>query len=110
MVEKRRSVRKPFKGTIEIDEIYNQDSIFQNKYVIDVEFFDISREGVGFTCKEHIPLEYYFNAKIDLGNNTGFYTVIKVIRVQEFDDHYRYGCVFVGLADILALLIDDYIG
>lgn len=108
MFERRRSIRKPFSGSIAVDEIYNQNGILKDTYVVDVEFFDISREGLGFFCTEKFPMEYYFNAKIDLGNETSFYAVIKIIRCIEHRDGYRYGCIFVGLADILALLIDEY--
>ncbi len=110
MREKRRSMRKPFKGYLEIDELYNQETILRNIRTIEVEFFDISRHGVGFTCKEEVPLNYYFNAKLDLGNNTGFYAVLKVIRSDKNGDTYTYGCEFVGLADILSVLIEDYQG
>ncbi len=110
MREKRRSIRKPFKGHLEIDELYNQESVLSNIRTIEVEFFDISKHGVGFTCNEEMLLDYYFNAKLDLGNNTGFYAVLKVIRRDKDGDLYIYGCEFVGLADILAVLIEDYQG
>ncbi len=110
MREKRRSMRKPFKGYLDIDELYNQDTILKNVRTIEVEFFDISKHGVGFTCDEEVPVDYYFNAKLDLGNDTGFYAVLKVIRSERDGDKYVYGCEFVGLADVLSVLIEDYNG
>lgn len=110
MIEQRRSSRIPFKGSLEIDELYNQDTILKNTQTIEVEFFDISRHGLGFRCDVDIPTDYYFNAKIDLGNDTSFYAVLKVVRVIKEAHGYKYGCEFVGLADVLAILIDEYEG
>ncbi|MDO4753992.1 MAG: PilZ domain-containing protein [Bacillota bacterium] len=109
MGNKRRSERKPFKGSLHIDELYNQEKVF-DIHTLDVEFFDISRYGVGFTCPEDVPLNCYFNARIELGNDHGFYAVLKVIRVFEDKGRKEYGCEFVGLADILAEYIDEYSG
>lgn len=110
MGDKRRSQRKPFRGSLHIDELYNQDKIFDDIRTLDVEFFDISRYGVGFTCDRDVPLNCYFNARIELGNDHGFFAVLKVIRVCEETDRKNYGCEFVGLADILAEYIDEYSG
>lgn len=110
MGEKRRSERKPFRGLLHIDELYNQEKIFDNIKTLDVEFFDISRFGVGFTCDQDVPLNCYFNMRIELGNEHNFYAVLKVIRVFEDNGRKEYGCEFVGLADILAEYIDEYSG
>lgn len=108
--DNRRSVRKPFRGSLHIDELYNQDRVFDISGTLDVEFFDISKHGVGFTCDSEVPMDCYFNAKIDLGDDHSFYCVLKVIRVFDVDGARKYGCEFVGLADILADYIDDYSG
>lgn len=110
MGDKRRGRRIPFKGSLHIDELYNQEKVFDEIETLDVEFFDISRYGVGFTCEEIVPLNCYFNARIELGKEHGFYAVLKVIRVFEEGGRRKYGCEFVGLADILAEYIDDYVG
>lgn len=110
MGDKRRSERKPFRGSLHIDELYNQEKIFDDITTLDVEFFDISRHGVGFTCHEEVPLNCYFNARIELGNDHGFYAVLKVIRTFDKGEIKAYGCEFVGLADILAEYIDEYSG
>lgn len=111
-MEKRRSVRKPFRGSIEIDELYNQERVVTSPYTVDVEFYNISKGGIGFLSTAELPLDFYFNAKIDLGNGTGFYAVLKVVRSEPdvVSGGYRYGCEFVGLADVLAILIDGYEG
>lgn len=110
MGDKRRSERIPFKGSLHIDELYNQEKVFDEIKTLDVEFFDISKFGVGFTCDQEVPLDCYFNARIELGNDHGFYAVLKVIRVFEDQGQRKYGCEFVGLADILAEYIDEYAG
>lgn len=110
MKEKRRSVRKPFSGRLHVDKLYNQEKVFDVESV-DVVFMDISRLGVKFTCEAEIPLDCYFNAKIELGEAGSFLAVLKVIRQYISPEGKReYGCEFVGLADILADMVDDYDG
>jgi hypothetical protein len=37
------------------------------------------------------------------------YTVVKIIRSSEGEnDHFFYGCEFIGLAPILDFIFDDY--
>ena len=37
-----------------------------------------------------------------------FYSVLKIIRKDEIEAGYNYGCEFTGLADILALYIEEF--
>lgn len=113
MIEKRKSVRKPFHAMITIDKLYDQEEQMEMSKKLPIEIFDISKGGIGFHCDEILPVNYYFNANIDLGEGRHFFTVIKILRVDEnrsADQTYRHtiGCVFVGLSDIISTMIENY--
>ncbi|MDH8678895.1 PilZ domain-containing protein [Fusibacter bizertensis] len=108
MRERRRSHRVTYNAVINIDQVYNQEQIIKGTREFPVEILDISKGGIGFIAKEELPINFYFNAKIDLGNGKQFYSVLKIMRVEEIEEGYNYGCEFTGLADILSLYIDEF--
>jgi len=48
---------------------------------------DISRGGIGFHSESDLPLEFYFNAKIQVTDdaNSVFYSVVKIVRKAVLD-------------------------
>lgn len=108
MKERRKSKRIPYNAVLTIDEVYNQDEVIKEERVIDIKVTDISKGGIGFEAETELPLDYYFNAKIDLGSDRLFYSVLRIMRKKEIEGGFDYGCEFTGLADILSLYIEDY--
>jgi c-di-GMP-binding flagellar brake protein YcgR len=108
MRERRRANRVNFNAVITIDEVYNQERVIKGQREVPIHVLDISKGGIGFIAQEELPLDFYFNAKIDLGNGKQFYSVLKITRFEEKEDGYNYGCEFTGLADILSLYIDEF--
>lgn len=108
MRERRRNHRLSYNAVIDIDQVYNQDQVLKEARSFPIEIVDISKGGVGFIAKDDLPLHYYFNAKLDLGNGKQFYSVLKIIRKRVEDGNFVYGCEFTGLADVLSLYIDEF--
>lgn len=108
MRERRRAHRVVYNAVMTIDEVYNQDRVIKGQREIPIKVLDISKGGIGFISPEELPLDFYFNAKIDLGNGKLFYSVLKITRFEEKEDGYNYGCEFIGLADILSVYIDEF--
>ena len=108
MEERRKNKRLPLGLELEIDKLFRQDNEIIANVNESIEVRDISKSGVGFTCKDELPLDYYFNAKIEFDNTRFFYCVIKIIRKKNLEDTYYYGCEFVGLAEFLADKVDEY--
>ncbi len=106
-MEKRRNKRFPFEVSLRISELYKQDRDVISDIEEEFEVIDISRSGLGFLCKNKLPLDYYFNAKITINEEKFFYGVLKIIRIEERDNIFNYGCEFVGLADILSKNVDE---
>ncbi len=108
MKEKRKFDRLPLKLELTISSLFKQDYDLISGINENIEVKDISKTGVGFTCAHALPLNYYFDAKIQLTEDKFFYAVLKIIRMEKTDDGYFVGCEFVGLADILSMRLDAY--
>lgn len=107
--ERRKHKRLPIELHLEVNSIFKQDYVVINNLDAEVEVFDISKTGLGFYCHADLPLEYYFNGKIKLGESSYFYAVVQIVRkFQNEDGNHSYGAEFVGLAPFLANKIDEY--
>ncbi len=108
MEEKRKYKRLPIKLKLAINELFRQDQDILENLHISAEVINISRDGIGFRTVSQIPLEYYFDCKIEFSKEDYFYGVVKIIREEIHEDSYIYGCQFVGLAGFLADKVDEY--
>lgn len=110
MIERRRTKRMPFSMTLEISNLYKQDNVRVENLNAPIEIVNISKGGIGFISESVLPLGYYFNANINLLNNEELLRcVIKIIRSQSLEGgKTMYGCEFVGMADILSYIFDEY--
>lgn len=110
MNEKRRYRRLPIQLELEVSEVFKQDHDVIHNLNAEIEVFDISKAGIGFTTTTFIPNDYYFNATILLENSDQkLLTVVKILHREEIEDgYYRYGCEFVGLAGIFDSVFVEY--
>ena len=109
MQEKRRSKRLPVQLELVVSRLFRQEEI-----TLDINepinVVDVSKLGIGFVTSADLPLHYYFNAKLELGNSdNSLFCVIQIIRkVPKGDGKISYGCEFVGLAPVLRPIFDEY--
>lgn len=108
MDERRKHKRLPIKLEIDIDKLFKQDNEIIHDINESIEVINVSRTGIGFLCKDDLPLDYYFNAKIEFDAVKYFYCVLKIIRKEVIDDTNLFGCEFVGLAEFLSTKVDEY--
>lgn len=110
MQEKRRYKRLPIHLTLEVSEVFKQDNDIIRDMNAEVEVFDISKAGIGFTTSTFIPEGYYFNATILFETSEQkILTVVKILhRFKLSENLYRYGCEFTGLAGIFDSFFDEY--
>ena len=91
MTEKRRSKRVKVTLDLTVSSIFAQDN---NRITIDSPIIvkDISRYGIGFISKSILPMNYYFNAALNIGGDDSvLYCVVKIIRCEALeDDEYSY--------------------
>ncbi|SCZ05334.1 PilZ domain-containing protein [Alkaliphilus peptidifermentans] len=108
MLEKRRSERLPLNLELNITSLFKQDNIVIDDINEGIEVVNISKTGIGFKCKKALPIDYYFDAKIELTEKKYFYCVLKIVRIEAVDKVFFVGCEFIGLADILSKSVDEY--
>lgn len=110
MDEKRRSKRLQADLKLDISSLFKQDNVRVDNINAPIEVINISRNGIGFKSKSVLPLEYYFNAKINLGDeDSSLYCVVKIIRKEEVEDNiFLYGAEFIGMASVLLYIFDEY--
>ncbi len=110
MEEKRRYKRLPISLKLEVSEVFRQNNDVITGLNAEIEVFDISKNGIGFTTTTSIPEGYYFNSTMTLGrSDQKIMTVVKILhRFQLPDGKYRYGCEFVGMAGIFDFVFHGY--
>lgn len=108
MENKRRWKRVKVTMELTVSSLFDQDN---DKINIDSPIIvkDISRTGIGFISKSILPLNYFFNATLQIGNNDDLlYCVVKIIRCEALeDDEYSYGCELIGMAPVLDYIFED---
>lgn len=109
MEEKRSSKRLDVDMSLNISDIFKQDNVKIENIDAPIRVTNLSKSGIGFESEATLPVGYYFNAKINLGNSDStLYTVVRIIRAEGTPYGMYYGCEFIGLAPILDLIFDDY--
>ena len=110
MQEKRRSKRMPIRLELAVSRLFQQEKIEDLDKTTPILVIDVSKIGIGFITMSDLPLNYYFNAKLELGSpENSLYCVVQIIRKQEREDGtISYGCEFVGMAPVLNYIFDQY--
>ena len=108
--EKRKYKRLPIKLSLEVSSLFKQDNERISGLDTQIEVFDISKAGIGFTTSSVLPIGYYFNASIEFESEENkLLTVVKILySFDNGDGTTRYGCEFVGLASIFYYIFDEY--
>jgi len=110
MQEKRRSKRMPIQLELVVSKLFKQEAAETVELNKPIHVVDVSRLGIGFVTENDLPVNYYFNAKLELGSpENSLYCVVQIIRKQPKEDGTSvYGCEFVGLAPVLGCIFDEY--
>ncbi len=110
MSEKRRSKRLQVDLNLDISSLFKQDNIRVDNIDAPIEVINISKDGIGFKSKSLLPIDYYFNAKLKLGDeDSSLYCVVKIIRQDAGDDAtFMYGAEFVGMPSVLFYIFDEF--
>ncbi len=109
MDERRKAKRMPVILSLEILNLYKQDNVQVSNLHAPIEVINISQTGIGFISESVLPIGYYFNANINLGNNEDtLHAVVEIVRTQPSEGKTLYGAEFVGMATILSYIFDEY--
>ena len=114
MIEKRMNERQKVSMQLTISTLFRQNNIEVVNVEAPIEVINISKTGLAFKTDSILPLDYYFNAKLQFGNdeNSILYSIIKIIRatlpVEEDDDTTIYGCEIVGMTPVHEEILAKY--
>ena len=110
MQEKRRAKRMQVELNLRISSLFMQDNVKVENIDAPINVIDISKGGIGFISESILPLDYYFNATINLGDESAtLYCVVKIIRSKVLEDGmHLYGCELIGVAPVLSYIFDNY--
>jgi len=110
MDEKRRSKRLPIDLKLDISSLFKQDNVRVDNVHAPIEVMDVSRNGIGFKSESILPIDFYFNAKIQLGDpESCLYTVVKIVRQEGMDDNkFIYGAEYIGMPSVLMYIFEEY--
>lgn len=110
MQEKRRSKRLPIQLELVVSRLFKQEASETVEVNQPIQVVDVSKLGIGFVSTNDLPLNFYFNAKLELGSaENSLYCVVQIIRKQQKEGNlFSYGCEFVGLAPVLGFIFDEY--
>lgn len=110
MQEKRRSKRLPIQLELVVSKLFKQEAAATVEINEPIHVVDVSKLGIGFVTTNDLPLNFYFNAKLELGSpENSLYCVVQIIRKQPKEDGViSYGCEFIGLAPVLGGIFDEY--
>lgn len=75
---------------------------------VDIEVVDVSRSGVGFTCKEPLTIGEIYEAYLTIWTKEVLHAVLEIVRIEKKEDTISYGAVFVGLPELDAFRIQTY--
>jgi len=106
MEEKRRHKRLDLDVSLQLERL-DEDGVTTLRFV-HVDVTDISRSGLGFASKQELAVGSYYDTKIQIWTKEVIDAVIEIVRCEENDGTYRYGCIFIGMTDVDALKIDIY--
>ena len=76
--------------------------------IIQIQFTDISRSGIGFKSAQKLETGTYYDAKIQIWTKEVVDAVIEIVRRNDTENGYQYGATFVGMTETDALKIDIY--
>lgn len=109
MQEKRHDKRISINMQLEISTLFKQDNIKVENLDMPIEVVNVSRTGIAFKSASVLPLNYYFNSKIQLEDEkTRFYCVVRIVRTEKINESkFLYGCKFIGFAPVFTKELDE---
>lgn len=103
MEERRKAKRTELTSKLLMERLDNQKT-----EEVDIEVVDVSKSGVGFTCKEPLTIGAIYEAYLTIWTKEVLHAVLEIVRIEKKEDTIAYGAVFVGLPEMDAFRIETY--
>ena len=75
---------------------------------VDIEILDVSKSGVGFTCKEVLTVGAIYESYLTIWTGEVLHAFLEIVRIKKTGDVMSYGATFVGMPEVDACRIQTY--
>ena len=106
MSEKRKHKRLDLDVSLQLDRL-DEAGVTTLRFAR-VDVTDISRSGLGFISQAEMEIGSFYDTKIQIWTKEVLDVIIEIVRRENIDDKYKYGCIFIGMTEADALKIDIY--
>ena len=105
MEERRKSQRLELQSHIVLKRLDGKEG--SNA---EVSVMDVSKTGVGFTCKEALTIGAVYESYLTIWTKEVLHAFLEIVRIEKRDDieGFSYGAIFVGMPELEAQRIEVY--
>lgn len=68
---------------------------------VEIEVSDMSKTGVGFTCKNLLNIGTVYEAFLTIWMKESIHAFLEIVRMEKKEENkYSYGAVFIGMSEM----------
>jgi hypothetical protein len=75
---------------------------------VEIDIADVSKTGIGFTCQKVLEIGAVYEAFLRIWTQEVLHAFLEIIRIEKQEDHFFYGCIFIGMPETEASRIEFY--
>lgn len=103
MEERRRNKRIELSSTLTVKRLDNGSAS-----QIDIEIVDVSKTGVGFTCKTALEIGAVYESDLRIWTQEVLHAFLEIVRIEKKGNDYIYGAIFIGMPEMDSARIETY--
>lgn len=103
MEERRKSKRTSMQSKLLIKRLDGDE-----KEDVAIDVVDISKSGIGFTCKEALTIGAVYESFLTIWTKEVLHAFLRIVRIELNDKEFAYGAVFIGMPEMDSSRIEVY--
>lgn len=103
MEERRKSKRTSMQSKLLIKRLDGDE-----KEDVAIDVVDISKSGIGFTCKEALTIGAVYESFLTIWTKEVLHAFLRIVRIELNDKEFSYGAVFIGMPEMDSSRIEVY--
>lgn len=100
--------RRRCKRTLMETELTIHSMSEQDPKEVEIEILDVSKDGIGFTSKEMLPIGGMYDTHLTIWTKEVIHVFLRIVRIELKEDGCYYGASFVGMPELDAKRIEVY--
>lgn len=106
MDEKRRAERTMLESKLIIKALGKD--VEEKETETDIEIIDVSKNGVGFSCKEKLEIGEVYEGFLTIWTKEVLHCFMEIVRIEKEGDGFVYGAIFIGMPEMETQRIEVY--